>query len=61
MSSLADVGDVLYRRVGDRTYPFIAIVEGRGGHPHTEGIDNRAPSSAWLLGELKPALLPTVY
>src|SRR5262247_3375736 len=56
----AEVGDVLYR-VGDRSYPFIAIVEGEVAIVDTAGnqIVTHGPSS--FLGEMNLMTGQTVF
>jgi len=56
----ADVGDVLFR-VGDRRYPFIAIVEGEAAilSPNGDEIIRHGPSG--FLGELNLLSGQTVY
>jgi thioredoxin reductase (NADPH) len=56
----AEVGDVLYR-VGDRTYPFIAIVEGEAAILDAQGNEIVRHGAHGFLGELNLLSGQTVY
>ena len=56
----AEVGDVLYR-VGDRTYPFIAIVEGEAAIVDAAGTEILRHGPAGFLGELNLLTGQTVF
>jgi thioredoxin reductase (NADPH) len=56
----AEVGDVLYR-VGDRTYPFIAIVEGEAAILDANGNEIVRHAAHGFLGELNLLSGQTVY
>jgi thioredoxin reductase (NADPH) len=56
----AEVGDVLFR-VGDRTYPFIAIVEGEAAILGTHGAEIVRHGPHGFLGELNLFSGQTVY
>jgi thioredoxin reductase (NADPH) len=56
----AEVGDVLYR-VGDRTYPFIAIVEGEAAILDADGNEIVRHEAHGFLGELNLLSGQTVY
>ena len=56
----AEVGDVLYR-VGDRTYPFIAIVEGEAAILDAHGNEIVRHGAHGFLGELNLLSGQTVY
>jgi len=56
----AEVGDVLYR-IGDRTYPFIAILEGEAAILDPQGDEIVRHGSHGFLGELNLFSGQTVY
>src|SRR3978361_1146358 len=56
----AEVGDILYR-VGDRTYPFIAIVEGEAAILDADGNEILRHEAHGFLGELNLLSGQTVY
>ena len=56
----AQVGDVLYR-VGDRTYPFMAIIEGEVSIVDAAGIEIMRHLSSGFLGEMSLLTGQTVF
>jgi thioredoxin reductase (NADPH) len=56
----ADVGDVLYR-VGDRTYPFIAILEGEVAILDAAGVEIVRHADSGFLGEINLLTGQTVF
>src|SRR6478672_9988947 len=56
----ADVGDILFR-VGDRTYPFIAILEGEAAIIDAAGDEITRHGASKFLGELSLLSGQTVF